>query len=322
MSYVITHRCLVLRSWYRGSFYMFPLLESCWRENKSTSRPVSAQIHTCSARFGYHLSLAWRLPPSILFLVLPSAQRLGSSGEHRAERWRSHRLFPRAGGRWRQLRQPQGQEPPGSGGRQRRAAAHQELLGETQVRGRPNGASLHRVVGVWRPRHQLCVLRSRLQRLQAITCGQGLSSASLRRVHTTPNTMTNLVLPTPPGPSECLICSELALLVLFCPCQHSVACEGGFPVASCCSSTISSHFLGVTLSLVIFCTSSCFESICACPFLNRVCPSNEEMHQMPSHNHQENQTRWEESSHSLFCLWLSFNTVQIELIVPSHMFYT
>uniref|UniRef100_A0A8C9WZQ7 E3 ubiquitin-protein ligase MIB2 n=1 Tax=Sander lucioperca TaxID=283035 RepID=A0A8C9WZQ7_SANLU len=64
-----------------------------------------------------------------------------------------------------------------------------------------------------------------LQRLQALTCGQGLSSASLRRVHTTPNTMTNLVLPTPPGPSECLICSELALLVLFCPCQHSVACE-------------------------------------------------------------------------------------------------
>uniref|UniRef100_A0A3Q3A568 E3 ubiquitin-protein ligase MIB2 n=1 Tax=Kryptolebias marmoratus TaxID=37003 RepID=A0A3Q3A568_KRYMA len=64
-----------------------------------------------------------------------------------------------------------------------------------------------------------------LQRLQAITCGQGLSSASLRRVHTTPNTMTNLVLPTPAGPSECLICSELALLVLFCPCQHSVACE-------------------------------------------------------------------------------------------------
>uniref|UniRef100_A0A8C5ENW6 E3 ubiquitin-protein ligase MIB2 n=1 Tax=Gouania willdenowi TaxID=441366 RepID=A0A8C5ENW6_GOUWI len=59
----------------------------------------------------------------------------------------------------------------------------------------------------------------------AITCGQGLSSASMRRVHTTPNTMTNLVLPTPPGPSECLICSELALLVLFCPCEHSVACE-------------------------------------------------------------------------------------------------
>uniref|UniRef100_A0AAR2LRG0 E3 ubiquitin-protein ligase MIB2 n=1 Tax=Pygocentrus nattereri TaxID=42514 RepID=A0AAR2LRG0_PYGNA len=47
----------------------------------------------------------------------------------------------------------------------------------------------------------------------------------LRRVHTTPNTMTNLAMPCAPGPSECLICSELALLVLFSPCQHSVACE-------------------------------------------------------------------------------------------------
>uniref|UniRef100_A0A6Q2WRQ5 RING-type E3 ubiquitin transferase n=1 Tax=Esox lucius TaxID=8010 RepID=A0A6Q2WRQ5_ESOLU len=59
----------------------------------------------------------------------------------------------------------------------------------------------------------------------AITCCTSLSSTSLRRVHTTPNTMTNLAMPAPPGPSECLICSELALLVLFCPCQHSVACE-------------------------------------------------------------------------------------------------
>uniref|UniRef100_A0A8C7UM51 E3 ubiquitin-protein ligase MIB2 n=1 Tax=Oncorhynchus mykiss TaxID=8022 RepID=A0A8C7UM51_ONCMY len=65
----------------------------------------------------------------------------------------------------------------------------------------------------------------KLQRLQAITCGTSLSSTSLRRVHTTPNTMTNLAMPVLPGPSECLICSELALLVLFCPCQHSVACE-------------------------------------------------------------------------------------------------
>uniref|UniRef100_A0AAZ3SGK5 E3 ubiquitin-protein ligase MIB2 n=1 Tax=Oncorhynchus tshawytscha TaxID=74940 RepID=A0AAZ3SGK5_ONCTS len=62
-------------------------------------------------------------------------------------------------------------------------------------------------------------------RLQAITCGTSLSSTSLRRVHTTPNTMTNLAMPALPGPSECLICSELALLVLFCPCQHIVACE-------------------------------------------------------------------------------------------------
>uniref|UniRef100_A0AAR2LQD7 E3 ubiquitin-protein ligase MIB2 n=1 Tax=Pygocentrus nattereri TaxID=42514 RepID=A0AAR2LQD7_PYGNA len=52
-----------------------------------------------------------------------------------------------------------------------------------------------------------------------------VSSSSLRRVHTTPNTMTNLAMPCAPGPSECLICSELALLVLFSPCQHSVACE-------------------------------------------------------------------------------------------------
>lgn len=87
--------------------------------------------------------------------------------------------------------------------------------------------SCHREKAAVSPvQRQSCVLYVRLQRLQAITCGQGLSSASLRRVHTTPNTMTNLVLPTPLGPSECLICSELALLVLFCPCQHSVACEG------------------------------------------------------------------------------------------------
>lgn len=62
-------------------------------------------------------------------------------------------------------------------------------------------------------------------RLQAVTCGTGTSSSSLRRVHTTPNTMTNLAMPSVTGPSECLICSELALLVLFSPCQHSVACE-------------------------------------------------------------------------------------------------
>uniref|UniRef100_A0A8C1JI92 E3 ubiquitin-protein ligase MIB2 n=1 Tax=Cyprinus carpio TaxID=7962 RepID=A0A8C1JI92_CYPCA len=63
--------------------------------------------------------------------------------------------------------------------------------------------------------------------LQAVTCGTGTSSSSssLRRVHTTPNTMTNLAMPSVTGPSECLICSELALLVLFSPCQHSVACE-------------------------------------------------------------------------------------------------
>ncbi|XP_035392240.1 E3 ubiquitin-protein ligase MIB2 [Electrophorus electricus] len=65
--------------------------------------------------------------------------------------------------------------------------------------------------------------KHRLQQLQAVPGGGG--GGSLRRVHTTPNTMTNLAMPSVPGPSECLICSELALLVLFSPCQHSVACE-------------------------------------------------------------------------------------------------
>ncbi|KAJ8257614.1 hypothetical protein GJAV_G00187700 [Gymnothorax javanicus] len=65
--------------------------------------------------------------------------------------------------------------------------------------------------------------KHRALQLQAGTSGS--SSACLRRIHTTPNTMTNLVMPTLPGPSECLICSELALLILFNPCQHSVACE-------------------------------------------------------------------------------------------------
>lgn len=162
---------------------------------------------------------------------------------------------------------------------------------------------------------QSCVLCVRLQRLQAITCGQGLSSASLRRVHTTPNTMTNLVLPTPLGPSECLICSELALLVLFCPCQHSVACEGEW--RQCGGGVVHSEpSRARTMEIkrinaitrfkcyhiaesVVLSHSRMFEygdhgyiyknhTICACPCLNRVRPSNEEMHQMPSHNHQEN----------------------------------
>ncbi|XP_069040058.1 E3 ubiquitin-protein ligase MIB2 isoform X2 [Lepisosteus oculatus] len=67
--------------------------------------------------------------------------------------------------------------------------------------------------------------KHRDQQLQSHSCGTGVGSSSLRRVHTTPNTMTNLAMPSAAGPSECLICSELALLVLFCPCQHSVACE-------------------------------------------------------------------------------------------------
>uniref|UniRef100_A0A669QUZ6 E3 ubiquitin-protein ligase MIB2 n=1 Tax=Phasianus colchicus TaxID=9054 RepID=A0A669QUZ6_PHACC len=52
----------------------------------------------------------------------------------------------------------------------------------------------------------------------AITC-------SLRRVHTTPNTMTNLSVSSMAVPTECLVCSELALLIHFFPCQHSIVCE-------------------------------------------------------------------------------------------------
>ncbi|XP_064586505.1 E3 ubiquitin-protein ligase MIB2 isoform X2 [Zonotrichia leucophrys gambelii] len=50
-------------------------------------------------------------------------------------------------------------------------------------------------------------------------------TCSLRRVHTTPNTITNLSVPGAAAPSECLVCSELALLILFFPCQHSIVCE-------------------------------------------------------------------------------------------------
>ncbi|XP_015273446.1 PREDICTED: E3 ubiquitin-protein ligase MIB2 [Gekko japonicus] len=50
-------------------------------------------------------------------------------------------------------------------------------------------------------------------------------TCSLRRIHTTPNTMTNLSVAKAVAPSECLVCSELALLVHFFPCQHSIVCE-------------------------------------------------------------------------------------------------
>lgn len=51
-------------------------------------------------------------------------------------------------------------------------------------------------------------------------------TCSLRRVHTTPNTMTNLSVSSVAVPTECLVCSELALLIHFFPCQHSIVCEG------------------------------------------------------------------------------------------------
>uniref|UniRef100_UPI00398E4BB9 E3 ubiquitin-protein ligase MIB2 n=1 Tax=Pristiophorus japonicus TaxID=55135 RepID=UPI00398E4BB9 len=54
---------------------------------------------------------------------------------------------------------------------------------------------------------------------------QPTGTTVLRRIHTTPNTMTNLLLPVSAGPAECLVCSELSLLVQFSPCQHTVVCE-------------------------------------------------------------------------------------------------
>jgi E3 ubiquitin-protein ligase mind-bomb len=49
-----------------------------------------------------------------------------------------------------------------------------------------------------------------------------------RHVLSTPNTVTNLHVTANVGPeaAECLVCSELALLVLFSPCQHRTVCEG------------------------------------------------------------------------------------------------
>lgn len=49
-----------------------------------------------------------------------------------------------------------------------------------------------------------------------------------RHVLSTPNTVRNLHVSGTAGPeaAECLVCSELALLVLFSPCQHRTVCEG------------------------------------------------------------------------------------------------
>ncbi|XP_058408643.1 E3 ubiquitin-protein ligase MIB2 isoform X4 [Diceros bicornis minor] len=58
-------------------------------------------------------------------------------------------------------------------------------------------------------------------------CGGGGAAPGPRLVLSTPNTVTNLHVAAPSGPeaAECLVCSELALLVLFSPCQHRTVCE-------------------------------------------------------------------------------------------------
>lgn len=57
--------------------------------------------------------------------------------------------------------------------------------------------------------------------------GGGATAPGPRPGLGTPNTVTNLHVAAPPGPeaAECLVCSELALLVLFAPCQHRTVCE-------------------------------------------------------------------------------------------------
>lgn len=58
--------------------------------------------------------------------------------------------------------------------------------------------------------------------------GSGGVPPGPRHVMSTPNTVTNLHVSGTAGPeaAECLVCSELALLVLFSPCQHRTVCEG------------------------------------------------------------------------------------------------
>ncbi|XP_049986060.1 E3 ubiquitin-protein ligase MIB2 isoform X6 [Alexandromys fortis] len=57
--------------------------------------------------------------------------------------------------------------------------------------------------------------------------GSGGVPPGPRHVMSTPNTVTNLHVSGTAGPeaAECLVCSELALLVLFSPCQHRTVCE-------------------------------------------------------------------------------------------------
>nr|XP_040143692.1 E3 ubiquitin-protein ligase MIB2 isoform X3 [Ictidomys tridecemlineatus] len=67
----------------------------------------------------------------------------------------------------------------------------------------------------------------RFRERQAGGSGGGSAVPGPRHVLSTPNTVTNLHVAATAGPeaAECLVCSELALLVLFSPCQHRTVCE-------------------------------------------------------------------------------------------------
>ncbi|XP_053776177.1 E3 ubiquitin-protein ligase MIB2 isoform X3 [Desmodus rotundus] len=72
----------------------------------------------------------------------------------------------------------------------------------------------------------LKALQSCAQRFRERQAGGGVAQGP-RLVLSIPNTVTNLHVAAPSGPeaAECLVCSELALLVLFSPCQHRTVCE-------------------------------------------------------------------------------------------------
>ncbi|XP_055984403.1 E3 ubiquitin-protein ligase MIB2 isoform X1 [Sorex fumeus] len=65
------------------------------------------------------------------------------------------------------------------------------------------------------------------QRFRERHAGGGTAAPGPRLTRSTPNTVTNLHVAAASGPdaAECLVCSELALLVLFSPCQHRTVCE-------------------------------------------------------------------------------------------------
>ncbi|KAM5248898.1 E3 ubiquitin-protein ligase MIB2 isoform 4-T4 [Ctenodactylus gundi] len=72
----------------------------------------------------------------------------------------------------------------------------------------------------------LKALQGCAQRFRERQVGGG-SVPGPRHMLSTPNTVTNLHVAGTAGPeaAECLVCSELALLVLFSPCQHRTVCE-------------------------------------------------------------------------------------------------
>lgn len=110
--------------------------------------------------------------------------------------------------------------------------------------------------------------------------GSGGAAPGPRLVLGTPNTVTNLHVAAPSGPeaAECLVCSELALLVLFSPCQHRTVCEGECGCVCVCGGG------GVP--------EPTRARPAALPSPRRMCAQNEEVHQVPGGHRQEAAPRW------------------------------